>query len=206
VKRAGDIEIEIPAQVWAFDRRTVDPDGRMTITDCVISAAQVNPYLGREIPDTAGLRLDPDRVYMLYRDPAALKAAVPKFNGMPLLIEHAGVSAGDPKQHLVVGAVRDARWEDGKVMGTLTVWAQEAIRGIETNMQRDLSAGYRYVPKMTPGTTPQGEAFDGRMVSIDPNHVALVPQGRVNGAQVGDQALGQWPDPLAHIPGYNRLR
>src|ERR1700683_2780659 len=172
MSRAGDIEIEIPTRALAFDRRTVDADGRMTIENCVISAAQCNPYLGREIPDYELLRLEPERIYTLYRDADALRAAVPLFNGMPLLDEHAGVSSIDPKQNLVVGAVRDARWDSGRVVGTLTVWHADAIRGIETNAQRDLSAGYRYKPEMISGVTAGGERYDGRMLDIAPNHVA----------------------------------
>lgn len=184
-----DLEIEIPdSRPLALDRRSYDPDGRLTVTGCVISAAQVNPYIGREIPDGDTLGLDPDRMYNLYRDPAALKAATKLFDGVPLLIDHAAVSAADPKQLLVVGTVRDCEWRDGKVSGTLNVWDADAIRGIESNLQRDLSAGYRYVCKMTPGRTADGEEFDGRMVSIIPNHVALVTQGRVFGAMVGDAA------------------
>ncbi|MGO8854944.1 MAG: DUF2213 domain-containing protein [Steroidobacteraceae bacterium] len=187
-----DLDIEIPSdrQRLALDKRTFDIDGRLTITDCVISASQVNPYLGKEIPDAEALGLDLDRPYMLYRDPAALKAAVPLFDGIPLLIDHAPVSALDPKRQLIVGTVSDCHWSDGKVIGTVNVWDQEAIRGIESNLQRDLSAGYRYTARMTPGVTPDGEKFDGRMVApLIPNHVALVSQGRVSGAMVGDSGL-----------------
>jgi len=185
-----DIDIEIPSdrQRLALDRRTYDVDGRLAVTDCVISAAQINPYLGREIAEAEALGLDPEKLYMLYRDPAALKAAVPKFDGIPLLIDHAPVSALDPKRQLIVGTVSDCRWSDDKVIGTVNVWDAEAIRGIESNIQRDLSAGYRYTARMTPGTV-NGEKFDGRMLDIVPNHVALVTQGRVSGAMVGDSAL-----------------
>ena len=192
-----DIDIEIPDRPpMALDRRTYDVDGMLTITESVISAAQVNPYLGREIPEADALGLDPDRVYNLYRDPAALKEAVPLFNGKPLLIEHAPVSAADPKQQLIVGTVSDCRWSDGKVIGTVNVWDADAIRGIESSALRDLSAGYRYTCNMTPGVTRSGEHYDGRMLSIAPNHVALVIEGRVEGAQVGDSAVDRVRRPV----------
>ena len=177
------IEIEIPI---AADRRAYDPDGRLSVTGCTITAAQVNPYLGHEIPEFEALGLDPDRIYYLYRDAAALKTAVPLFDGIPLLIEHAPVTAADPKQQLVVGTVRDSAWRNNKVVATLSVWNQEAIDGIKSNARRDLSCGYRYTPRMTPGTTPNGETFDGRMLDIVPNHCALVDTGRVSGAMVAD--------------------
>ncbi len=182
------MDIEIDCETLALDRRTYSPDGLLTVTDCVISAAQVNPYLGREIPNGDALGLDPERVYNLYRDAAALRAAVPLFNGKPLLIDHAPVSAADPKQQLIVGTVGDCRWSNGKVMGTVSVWEAGAIRGIESSLKKDLSAGYHYTCDMAPGVTSKGESYDGRMLSIDPNHVAIVVEGRVLGAQVGDAA------------------
>jgi len=211
-----DLEIEIPThrgrlqrgRALAFDRRTYDRDGRLTVTDCVISAAQVNPYVGREITDADKLGLDPDRMYALYRDPAALKAAVPLFNGVPLLIDHVAVTAESPKQQFVVGTARDCEWLDGKVVGTLNVWDADAIRGIELDLQRDLSAGYHYRPEVQAGTTPDGERFDVRMVDIVPNHVALVAQGRVQGAMVGDSGSvhAQGAALARLIPHYNRLK
>jgi hypothetical protein len=200
-----DIELEddrTPA--LALDRRSYDSDNRLTITDCVISAAQVNPYIGREIPDFQTLGLDADKIYLLYRDRVALKAAVSKFNGIPLLIQHAAVSAADPKRQLQVGTVHDCRWSDDRVIGTVSVWDEAAIGGIESRVKRDLSAGYRYVPIMSPGVTLGGEKFAGRMTKIEPNHVALVIEGRVTGAMVGDAA--SLVPMLEGIPGLARYR
>ena len=39
------------------DKRTLDVDGRLHITDCRLTAARVNEYLGSEIPESRGLRL-----------------------------------------------------------------------------------------------------------------------------------------------------
>lgn len=203
-----DIEVEIPrAPHWplGLDKRSYDSDRRLTITDCVISAAQVNPYLGAEIPDAASFGLKPDAIYQMYRDPVALKAATPGLNGKPLLITHASVTAADPKQHLIVGAVSDCRWDGSRIVGTVNVWDAEAIRGIELSTQRDLSAGYRYIARMTPGETPDGKTFDGRMVAIEFQHVALVTQGRVSGAAVGDAAPHN-VSLMRVIAGYGRLK
>lgn len=185
-----DLEIEIPSDgLLALDRRTFDADGRLVVTGCTLTAAQVNPYLGKEVPDFDKLGLDPEAVYQFYRDPQALRDAVPLFEGQPLMIDHVAVSAAEPHQQMIVGTVRDCEWRDGKVIGTLNVWDAGAIRDIETNARRDLSVGYYYRPVMKAGTAPSGEAFDGRMVDLRPNHVALVSQGRVAGAMVADAAL-----------------
>lgn len=196
-----DIEI-------TFDRRSYDVDKRLHVTDCVLTAAQVNPYMGAEIPSAEALGLRADAVYQLYRDPVALRAAVPLFENLPLLIDHVAVSAADPKQQMIIGSVSNARWQDGKIIGDIAVWDQSAIDLIESGRQRDLSVGYRYVARMTPGTAPDGTPFQGRMQSIEPNHIALVVEGRVAGALVGDSALDMDVEiEMADIiSGYTRLR
>jgi len=197
-----DIEI-------TFDRRSYDVDNRLHVTDCVLTAAQVNPYLGAEIPESESMGLDPNAIYQLYRTPETLKAALPLFENLPLLIDHVAVSAADPGKQLTIGTVSNARWQYGKIIGDIAVWDQAAIDLIESNRQRDLSAGYRYECRMTPGTAADGTPYDGIMVpgSLRPNHIALVVEGRVAGAMVGDSALDCdiEIDAAAVIRGYHRL-
>jgi hypothetical protein len=78
-----------------------------------------------------------------------------------------------------VGAIGTTVAFDGLYLrAPLSVWDGEAIKVIESREQRELSPGYRYRADMTPGRTPQGVAFDGRMRDIKGNHVALVIEGR----------------------------
>jgi hypothetical protein len=203
-----DIEIELDERPLAFDRRSIDSDGRMTATNCVLTRANVCPYVGREINEYERLGLDPDRTYQLYRDAAALKAAASSLNGKPLLLEHTPVSAADPKQWLTVGTVSDCRWEEpDRIVGTVSVWNEDAIRAIESGALKDLSCAYRYKAVMTPGVSPSGEPFDGRMVGpLEWNHLALCDIGRVDGAMVGDSALPTREQLERLIPGYHRLK
>src|SRR6185312_7301489 len=176
----------------AIDRasvRSYDDDGYLHVASSTISSAQVNPYLGREIMGVdPSLNLDPDRRYMMLRDPAALEAAVTSMHGKPLLFTHKGVTADRYDKETVVGAVINPRWEAPDIKAELVVWPSEASRAIESEEKRDLSAGYRYRPIMEPGTY-NGQAYDGRMVDIDFNHLALVPDGRVDGALVADSQI-----------------
>jgi hypothetical protein len=81
------------------------------------------------------------------------------------------------------------------------VWDADAIDGIESGEQRELSAAYRYEPDMTPGTY-QGVRYDGVMRDIEGNHVALVESGRAGSdVIVGDQAL----EPMEYEMGIARL-
>jgi hypothetical protein len=201
-----DIEIEIDCGGVAFDRRTVDSDGRMTATECVLTRSNVCPYVGYEVPDYEQLGLDPNHVYYLYRDPAALKAAMPGLNGKPLLLDHVLVSASDPKQSLQVGTVVDCRWAEDRIIGTVVVWDQKAITAIESKELRDLSCGYRYRAVKTSGVAPDGDRYDILMTGpIEWNHVALVREGRVDGAFVADSALDRRAAVERLVPNFYRL-
>lgn len=174
----------------AFDRasvRTVDADGRLHVEVSNISKAAVNPYLGREIPGSEQLGLDPDRVYMLLRDPGELAKAVGTFNNLPLLNKHIPVSAADPQQDAVVGSTgTDAEFVAPYLRNSLVVWEAGAIAGIRTKVQCELSCAYRYTPVMTSGVF-EDVPYDGVMTEIVGNHVALVEVGRAGSdVVVGD--------------------
>jgi len=164
----------------ALDRasvRSFDKAGHLNIEIANISKAAVNPYYGREIPDGAALGLDPDRVYNLLRDPDELAKAAATFTGKPLVLVHRPQMAGDHDREITVGSVGEATFEPPYLRAPLSVWDGEAIKLIESGAQQELSCGYFYRADMTPGTF-QGEAYDGRMVDIAGNHVALVSEGR----------------------------
>jgi hypothetical protein len=185
-------------ETFAFDKkpenRTKDVDGRLHIASSNISKATVNPYKGEEIPDWEKLGLDPQKIYQLLRHPDELKKAAPTFNKIQLLRRHIAVSADDPKKDDVVGTTgENARFEDPYLINSLAVWDAEAIAGIESEEQEQLSCSYRYVADMTPGEY-QGLRFDGVMRDIVANHVALVSAGRAGAdVVVGDQALDRRP-------------
>jgi uncharacterized protein len=193
---------------FALDRSTrrFDVDGRLHVADCRISAARVNEYLGSEIPGYESLNLEPSRLYRMYRTPAALKAAAPTFENMPLMLDHVAVSAAEPQKMRTVGAISNVRWLAPYLVADISVWDKTAIDLIQNGQQREISAAYRYTVDMTPGKTPDGEAFDGRMLSpLTCNHVALVSTGRVGpDCTVGDAARAKTMDEA--FPQFNRLR
>lgn len=164
----------------ALDRsaRTVDADGRLHIDKSHISKANVCPYYGREIPGSDALGLDPDKVYQLLRDPDELEKAAPTFARLPILSEHVPISADEPRQDLIVGAIgSDVAFNDPYLDADLSIWDARAIAGIETEKIKELSCAYRYVPIMEPGEF-DGIPYDGRMTEIQGNHLALVEVGR----------------------------
>ena len=186
------MHISKPQDRIALDRassRSVDSAGHLRVVGSIVSQACVSEYLGNEIPEFEALGLDPEKRYCLYRDPAALEAATDTLNGKPLLIVHRPQTADDHEPGIVCGSVYGAVWDAPNLRADLEIWDQTAIDLIESGEQRALSCGYAYRAEMKPGTSPDNEHFDGSMLDIVFNHTALVSDGRVPVAIVGDAAL-----------------
>jgi len=168
--------------MMAFDRqsaRSIDADGRLHVSKTNISKAVVNPYYGREIPGWQQLGLEGDKVYRLYRDPEELAKGASTFNNLPILNKHIPVTVDAPQKDNVVGSIgSDVVFDAPYLQASLCIWDAAAIAGVESEKQCELSCGYRYDPDMTPGTTSDGEAYDGVMRNIRGNHLALVEVGR----------------------------
>lgn len=184
----------------AFDRasvRTFDGNGRLQVKVSNISKANVCPYFGREIPNAEKLGLEQDKIYRLWRHPDELKKAVATFNNIPLLSIHTPDFPGDPPREYRVGVTHSNADFDGTYLTNgLSVWDNSAIAGIETEEQEELSSSYQYVADMTPGTTPNGEVYDGIMREIIGNHVALVETGRAGSDVLVADSL---PPELKHM-------
>jgi 8-oxo-dGTP pyrophosphatase MutT (NUDIX family) len=158
--------------------RSIDQDGHLHIAETNVCKACVSPYKGSEIPDYERLGLDPDETYQMLRPPEELAKAFPTINGKPLLRKHIATSADDHQTDEVIGAVgTTARWEPPYIKNGLTIWPSKDIHGIDTGTKYQLSPGYHYVPLMEPGVF-NGEAYDGQMIDISFNHLALVEEGR----------------------------
>lgn len=158
--------------------RSYDKDGRLHVAVSNISKATVNPYYGSEIPNYRQLGLEPKKVYYLLRDPEELEKAAPTFNNLPLLSKHIPVSADEPQKEVIAGTTgSDTVFEDGYLKCSLAVWDAEAIAGIESGEQVELSSAYHYTADMAAGEF-EGRHYDGVMRDIVGNHVALVDVGR----------------------------
>lgn len=158
--------------------RTIDADGRMHIAMSHISKANVCAYYGYEIPNSEKLGLKPGKLYKLLRDPEELKKAAPTFNRIPVLEKHIPVDSKEPQKESIVGTTGSNSSFDGEYLNNdLAIWVADAIAGINTGEQKELSAAYHYTADMTPGVF-NGEAYDGVMRDIIGNHVALVETGR----------------------------
>jgi 8-oxo-dGTP pyrophosphatase MutT (NUDIX family) len=187
--------------------RSKDAEGRLHVERSNLAMERVDPYFGHEIPNSEELGLDPDKKYMLYRSAEELSKpeTVRSANNIPILGQHAGVDAKTHAKNaqLVVGSTgTDARWDAPFISNSLVFWPQEAIDEVEANSKRELSPGYRYIAKMEPGTSPDGEHYDGLMCSIRFQHLAQVEEGRqgkdVTVADTMSRAYG-WDDVAAAL-------
>ncbi|MPV99826.1 DUF2213 domain-containing protein [Bombella apis] len=168
--------------ILAYDRtgsvRTFDDNGRLRVERTPISKANICEYLGKEIPDNERLGLNPKQMYRLLRDPKELEKAADSFNSLPVLEDHTPTSADAHPRELTVGSTMDnARFEAPYLTVGMVIFDGPAIQRIQSGAQRELSCGYAYEADMTPGTY-EGQPYDGRMVNIRGNHVALVERGR----------------------------
>ena len=175
--------------ILALDRsvRRIDADGHLFVERCVLSAAVVSPYYGREIPGAEALGLNPDQIYQLYRDADALRDAAETINGKPILDIHQPINAEDHPKQITVGSVSNAKFEAPDLIGELSIWDGDAIKSIQDGSKRCVSAGYAYRAIPEAGEV-DGQPYTLKMVDIRFNHLALVETPRVQTAIIGDSA------------------
>lgn len=153
------------------------------VADAIVARTGIQQYSGAEMG-----RLD-QRVVRVYRSEDQVKdiQSVQTYSHAPITMGHPEemVTADNWKDLAKGEAGEDAKWEDGRLRLPLIVKDAEAIQAIRDGV-RELSAGYTCDIDWTPGTTPDGEAFDAQQTNIRINHVAIVPRGRAGVARIGD--------------------
>ena len=172
--------------------RTIDNNGYMHVDVSNLTKEQVVPYKGDTIPGWKELNLDPEKIYMIYRPGDEIEKAAGSFNGLPLMLEHWDMDAENIPKEAVVGSLgTDSRYEAPYLKNSLTVTDADAIKAIEDGSYRELSASYACDIDMTGGMF-EGKSYDGRMLNIKGNHVALVPEGRAgHDVKVADSAMAE---------------
>lgn len=188
-----DEEKKEPAHAMDRSARSYDRNNHLLVDKTIITKAAVNPYSGSSIPNWKELGLDPNKEYMLLRDPEELRKALPTFKGLQLLKRHIPVDASQPEKESTIGSIGTeiTMDDEGRVWSSLRVFDQEGINYIESRALGELSAGYAYTPDMTAGTW-NGIPYDGIMRDIHGNHVAIVERGRIGSdAIIADSIEGQ---------------
>jgi hypothetical protein len=187
-----------PAVSVALDAsaRSYDANGRLHISKTHITKATVNPYFGMEIPNSAALGLDPQKIYYMLRSPEELAKAAPTFERIQILIKHKPILNTDPPKIITVGTTgSDVSFESPYLDADVCLWDETAIAGIETKTLHEWSCAYRYVAVMTAGIF-EGQRYDGIMTDIQADHLAIVEDGRAGSDVIAaDQEIKIMPKP-----------
>lgn len=145
-----------------------------------LTKAQVALYAGEEFSNWKELGLQPDKLYHIYRPPEELskKETINSLIGIPVMLEHEWVDPKEkPKQ--LVGSLGDSPvWKAPYLMNSMHITSEDAWKRIEDGSMKELSLGYTRDIVWKPGVTPEGEKYDGKMVNIRANHLAIVAEGR----------------------------
>lgn len=165
---------------FAPSKRTITPEGYLT-APAKISRTGIQVYTARELGLDGG-----DNPVRLYRPPSEVfsRDSLASFEGRPITNDHPpdDVSAAT-WSGVAVGDFHDvARADDTHVGARLIVRDLNAVQDVQAG-KSELSCGYSFALDMTPGTTPEGEAYDGIQRDIIGNHLAIVRAGRA-GSQV----------------------
>lgn len=160
-------------------QRTKTPQGFLLVP-AVFSRAGIHDYRAGQIGLTDR---DPNSVVKVYRPPEEVfdAASMATFGRVPVTNDHPGGSGQvtlDNIDSLSVGMSDEVVTQDGDLMrGQLLITGKRAISDIEAG-KSNLSNGYHAMFDLSPGTTPQGEAYDAVQRNIKGNHIAIVDSGR----------------------------
>lgn len=154
------------------------------VADARVARTGIQIYLGREVgrPEMEQVRV--------YRAPEQVFAdeAMASFAHRPVTNNHPpeAVTAKNWKRYSV-GQTGDEVKQEGKFLRIpMVVMDQAAIEDIEAG-KSELSNGYACDLDWTPGTTPEGDAYDAKQIGIRGNHVAIVKAGRAGPeCRIGD--------------------
>ena len=173
--------------------RTITPQGFL-VAPCVIARTGVQVYLAKELNLGTDSGIDPNTQVRLHRPAEEVfhPDSVKSFDGVPVSVNHPPgnkITAANWKDR-AVGDMDDVVPENPLLAGKITVRDAGAV-GDVTSGKKYLSAGYSFDLDPTPGTTADGQAYDGIMRNIRGNHIAIVdvPRGGPS-CKIADSAQG----------------
>lgn len=151
------------------------------VADVLAARTGIQSYLGREVdPENVhGLR---DRATVnVYRpaDEVFSRDSMASYSAAPVTVDHPSVmvDASNWKRH-GVGEINGDVVRDGeRIRVPLIVRDASAVAKAQTS-HKQLSMGYACNLDFTPGTAPDGTAYDAVQRDIRINHIALVPAAR----------------------------
>jgi hypothetical protein len=127
--------------------------------------------------------VDPDEIYTIWLPPRLLYDAAPTFRAVPITDDaHQSTDWIDFDPSIVIGCTGpEVAYRQGRLWTLVKFWHPQAIASIKDGTRRHLSIGFRAAYEMKPGDL-HGQPYDGTMIDLVGDHVALVEQGEAGDA------------------------
>lgn len=168
--------------------REKTPEGYLKVT-ATLSRTGIQDYTKGEL----GLSGEPTDIVRVYRPDSEVFSdqSMQSFAAKPVTDDHPpqGVGIADFRDK-AVGISGDTITREGNyTKARLTLWSEDMIAKIEAG-KAEISLGYQTELELTPGTTPEGAAYDAVQRNIRGNHIAVVDAGRCGaGCRIADRQV-----------------
>jgi hypothetical protein len=158
--------------------RVITPEGFLQ-APATLARTGIQLYRAREFGlDASGM--DPDRIVRLHRPHEEVfnPESMASFENKPVIMGPHQTVTADNWSKIAIGDVHGIHC-NGSLLGAqqMVIRDKAAIDDIQ-NGKKFLSNGYTFDLDLTPGTTGDGEAYDGVQRNIRGNHVAIVDSPR----------------------------
>jgi len=158
----------------------------------ILARTGVQQYTRRELGITDG---DPTSIIRLYRpaDEVFNPESMSSFEANPITLNHPKGNrvAADNWRNVAVGDVHGVHQSPDGMAGRVVIRDARAVKAVQQDGKTALSNGYTFTLDPTPGTTEDGQVYDGIQRNIRGNHVAIVDVARGGPiCQIADSAGG----------------
>ena len=163
----------------------ITTDGYL-VASVLCARTGIQYYLGEELgkPDMP--------IVKVYRPESSVfaKDSLATYVGKPTTNDHPSVQVtSDNWKEYAVGSIGEEVLRDGEYIRVpITLMDAATIKAVQDG-KREISMGYDMELDWTPGTTPDGQAYDAIMKNLRMNHLAIVDRGRAGSrARIGDKS------------------
>jgi hypothetical protein len=171
----------------------------------------VQEYMADEIYDPAVLKengVSPDTILRVWRPPNVVFSdkAIAAHNGLALTREHPKEFVDNNNRPFLEKGINRGSYHNkdkATISGTGFVSDQLMVREIDSGEYGEISDGYDSELEFKPGMVPDavggypctdsGEQYDLIMTGYEPNHIAIVKEGRAGIARIHDKKNGGKP-------------
>ena len=171
------MKIKIFNNIFSSNRH-FDENGFLRVSNNLILPIGIMEYYGSELNEyLPNLNLDDDKIYKLNISEEEAIKCLEKWKGIPIREEHEWTTSENVKGSQIGTIGEDIKIveEDGKkyMSANLFINDKEAIDKITSGTKDELSTSYEHKIKKA-----ENKEYDFEVYDIQPNHLALVEQGR----------------------------